>query len=71
MEKLGPIGFGNKPENRDTIVQFGAKGAENRIFKRDGADFLKSFGPSAEEIVAEENKTIREQKQMLKELGKN
>ena len=75
FKKLGPIGWGKKPENRSEIVHFGPKGGEDRILKKDGSGLLKSFtdkfknalGPSSEEILAEENQEVREAQQRLKE----
>ena len=32
--KLGPIGFGHKQRNENTIVSFGSKGGESAIFKK-------------------------------------
>ena len=78
IPKLGPIRLGNKLGNENTIVQFGERGAENRIFRKDGKGFLKSFtdrskealGLSAEEIISEKNTAIREERQRLKEAEK-
>ena len=75
LKKLGPIGWGKKPENRGVIVHFGPKGGEDRIVKKDGSDLLQSFkdrfkkalGPSSEEILAQENQEVREEQQRLKE----
>ena len=75
LKKLGPIGWGKKPENKGEIVHFGPKGGEDRVLKKDGSGLLKSFtdrfkkalGPSSEEILAKENKEIREQRQRLNE----
>jgi len=71
FQKLGPIGFGKKPNTQGNIVAYGPKGGETPIFKQDGSGFLKSFtdkfektlGPSAEQIIAEDRDTIREQRQ--------
>ena len=82
FKKLGPIGFGHKPENKGEIVQFGEgkgqKFGENRIFRKDNSGFLKSFtdkfekalGPSAENLLAENNQEIREERQRLAEAEK-
>ena len=43
FKKLGPIGWGKKPENRGEIVHFGPKGGEDRVLKKDGSGLLKSF----------------------------
>ena len=71
FRKLGPINFGKKQGNENTIVSFGSRGGETPIFRKDGSGLLKSFtdtkssalGPRAEEIIAEERDTIREIKQ--------
>ena len=76
--KLGPLGFSKKPGNEDTIVRFGPQGGEEAVFKKDGSGFLKSFtdkfktslGPSAENLLAEENQEIRELNQRKKEAEK-
>jgi len=43
FQKLGPIGFGKKPNTQGNIVSYGPKGGETPIFKQDGSGFLKSF----------------------------
>ena len=43
FSKLGPIGWGKKPENINKIVVFGPKGGEERVVKQDGARW---YGPS-------------------------
>ena len=73
--KLGPIGFGRKSENKCELVRYGAKGGEDRIFKKNRSGLLKSFidkaknalGPSSEELLAKENQEVREAQQRLKE----
>ena len=83
FRKLGPIGFGKKPENLEEIVKIG-KGqqfgktklyGETKIFKKDGSGLLKSFtdrfkkvrGPSSEELLAEKNQEEREMQQSMAE----
>ena len=74
FKALGPIGFSKKGAQAD-IVSFGPKGGETQIFKKDGSRLLKSFtdkfskqlGPSAEDILGEDNNTLREQRQRLLE----
>ena len=74
FSKIGPIGWGKRPENREEIVVFGPKGGKTRIVKQDGSGLLKSFtsrfkkplGPSSEEILAEENQEVREARQVYK-----
>ena len=69
--KLGPIGFGKKPGNEDTIVSFGTRGGETEIFRKDGKGILKKFtdmfktslGPEAESLIAQDNDEIRENRQ--------
>ena len=54
------------------------KGGESNIFKKDNSDLLKSFtdrfknalGLKAEEIIAEDNKSTREERQRLRETEK-
>ena len=78
FKKLGPIGWSKKPGNEDTMVSFGPHGGEERVFKKDGSGFLKSFtdrfktplGPSAEDILAEENQEVRELNQRKNEAEK-
>ena len=75
FKKLGPISFGKKPENKYELVRYGAKGGEDRIFKKDRSGLLKSFiekaknalGSRSEELLAEENQEISEAQQRLKE----
>ena len=72
LKKLGPIGFSKKGAQAD-IVSFGPKGGETKIFKTDGSGFLKSFtdkfskslGPSAEQIIKEDQDKIQEQRERL------
>ena len=70
FQKLGPIGFGKRIENRLSFVKFGPKGGEERIIKTANSDLLKSFvasnkkalGESAEELAAkktQEEKDLR------------
>ena len=68
------IGLGKKQNNQDKAVAFGPKGGETVIFKQDGnftASFLKQYsgalGPSAEEIIAEDQMTLRDTKQRVTE----
>ena len=76
--KLGPIGFGKKPGNENTIVSYGTRGGETEIFRKDGKDLLKKFkdkfktslGPEAESLIAQDNEEIRENRQRLKEAEK-
>ena len=73
FKKLGPIGLGKNPENKYQLVHFGIKGGEDRICKKDNSNLLKSFtdkfkqafGPSSEELLAEENQEVREAEQRL------
>ena len=75
--KLGPIGFSKKGDVAK-IVSFGPKGGESDIFKKNDSGLLKSLtdrfkntlGPKAEDIIAEDNKLITEEKQ-LREKEKN
>ena len=75
FQKLGPIGFGKRIENRLSFVKFGPKGGEERIIKADNSDLLKSFvasnkkalGPSAENIIVEDREGLAETNQRLKE----
>ena len=77
-QKQGPIGFNKKPGNEDTIVRFGPRGGEESVFKKDRSGFLKSFtdrfktslGPSAVNLLAEENQEIRELNQRKNEAEK-
>jgi hypothetical protein len=70
LGKLGPIGFSKKAGNENTIVSFGPRGGESKIFREDGSGLLKSFtdskssalGPRAEDIIVEDRDTIQEMK---------
>ena len=78
FSRIDPIGFGKKPENRGEIVTFGrgkgGKYGETRILKKDGSGLLKAFtdkfkkalGPRAEEVIAQDNQDIREDRQKVK-----
>ena len=78
FSRIDPIGFGKKPENRGQIVTFGrgkgGKYGETRILKKDGSGLLKAFtdkfkkalGPRAEEVIAQDNQDIREDRQKEK-----
>ena len=69
--KLGQIRFSKKGDDAK-IVLFGPKGGESDIFKKNDSGLLKSLtdrfkntlGPKAEDIIAEDNKSIREEKQL-------
>lgn len=69
--KLGQIGFSKKGDDAK-IVSFGPKGGESDIFKKNDSGLLKSLtdrckntlGLKAEDITAEDNKSIREEKQL-------
>ena len=68
------IGLGKKSTNQGKAVAFGPKGGETPIFKQDGnftASFLKQYsgalGLSAEEIIAEDQMTLRDTKQRVTE----
>ena len=68
------IGLGKQKGNQGKVVAFGPKGGETAIFKQDGnftASFLKQYsgalGPSAEEIIAEDQMTLRDTKQRVTE----
>ena len=73
--KLGPIGFGKKIENQFKFVKFGGKGGESRIIKADNSGLLKTFvdsnrealGPSAENIIAEDNTALQDTQRRLDE----
>ena len=68
FQKLGPLGFGKRAENRFSFVKFGAKGGESRIMKADNSGLPKSFidsnrkalGKSAEELAAEKAQEARD-----------
>ena len=72
--KLGPIGFGKKRGNENTIVSYGTKGGETEIFRKDGKGLLKKFtdkfktslGPEAESLIAQDNDEIREKPAEIK-----
>ena len=76
--KLGPIGFGKKPGNENTIVSYGTRGGETEIFRKDGKGILQKFkdmkktslGPDAESLIAQDNAEIRENQQRLREAEK-
>ena len=69
--KLDPIGFSKKGDVAK-IVSFGPKGGESDSFKKNDSGLLKSLtdrfkntlGPKAEDIIAEDNKLITEEKQL-------
>ena len=71
FKKLGPIGFGRKPGNENTI---GSKGGETKIFKQDGRSLLKNFtdkyknslGPEAESLIDKDNVIIREYESQIR-----
>ena len=63
--KLGPIGFGKKPGNENTIVSYGTRGGEKFTDK-----FKTSLGPEAESLIAQDNDEIRENRQRLREAEK-
>ncbi|KAL9959890.1 hypothetical protein ACROYT_G033262 [Oculina patagonica] len=75
FKKIGPIGFGKRPENDGKIVSFGSRGGDDEIFKKDGTGLLKKFtdkykvalGPPAEDVIAQDNEEIRETRQSLRE----
>ena len=60
------------------LVTFGPRGGENRIFKKDGTGFLKSFidsnrealGLTAEEEISQYGEEIRQNRQSLREAEK-
>ena len=62
-------------KNTGEVVAIGSKGAEYKVLKDDESGLMKSFlnsfknklGPSAEEIIAQDRDTIREQQQRLVE----
>ena len=78
LGKLGPIGFGKKPGNENTIVSYGTKDGETEIFRKDGKGLLKKFtdkfktslGSEAESLIAQDNDEIRENRQRLREAEK-
>ena len=68
------IGLGKKQGNQDKPVVFGPKGGETVIFNRDWtfrADFSQRYsgalGPSAENIIAEDNTALGDTQQRLTE----
>ena len=68
------VGLGKKQTNQGKAVAFGPKGGETVIFKQDGtftAAFSKQYsgalGPSAEEIIAEDQTSLRETQQRVTE----
>ena len=68
------IGLGKKQTNQGKAVAFGPKGDETVVFKQDGtftASFSKQYsgalGPSAEEILAEDQMTLRDTQQRVTE----
>ena len=68
------IGLGKKSNNQGKAVAFGPKGGETVIFKEDGnftASFLKQYsgalGASAEEIIVEDQMTLRDTQQRVTE----
>ena len=75
FSQIDPIGWGKKPENQGEIVSFGkgkgGKFGETRVLKKGGRGFLKAFtdkfskalGPSAEDLIAQDNQELRELKQ--------
>ena len=82
FSRIDPIGFGKKPENLGEIVTFGKgkgdKYGETRVFKKDGSGFLKAFtdkfskalGPSAKDLIAQDNQELRGLKQRKAEAEK-
>ena len=78
FKKLGPIGF-SKKGNQSEIVSFGPRGGESKSFKVGDEGLLKSFrdskksalGQRAEDIIAEDRDTIKEQRQRLREAETN
>ena len=68
------LGLGKKQNNQGKAVAFGPKGGETVVFKQDGkftASFLKQYsgalGPSAEEIIAEDQMSLRDTQQRVTE----
>ena len=68
------IGLGKKQDNQGKAVVFGPKGGETVFFKQDGnftAKFSQQYssvlGPSAENIIAEDQMTLRDTQTRLKE----
>ena len=68
------IGFGKKPKNQGKAVVFGPEGGETVIFKKDNT-FTKAFsnqysdalGPSAENVIAEDNTALQDAKRRIAE----
>ena len=79
FSKIDPMGFGKTKENQGEIVTFGkgkgGKFGETRVLKKRGGGLLQAFktkfhkalGPSAEELIAQDNQEIRELKQRQEE----
>ena len=79
FSQIDSMGFGKKQENQGEIVTFGqgkgGKYGETRVLKKRSRGLLKAFtdkfkdalGPSAEELIAKDNKEIRELKQRQEE----
>ena len=79
FSQIDPIGFGGKPENEGVIVTKGrgkgGKFGKTRILKKNGRDLLKALtdkfknalGPTAEELLAEDNQEIRDLNQRKQE----
>ena len=73
---LAQSGFAKQEMKLNSFV-WGKRG-ESNIFKKDNSDLLKSFtdrfknvlGPKAENIIAEDNKSTREERQRLREAEK-
>ena len=75
FSQIDPIGWGKKPENQGEIVSFGkgkgGKFGETRVLKKGGRGLLKAFtdkfskalGPSAENLIAQDNQELRALKQ--------
>ena len=68
------VGLGKKQANQGKAVAFGPKGGETVIFKQDGnftAAFSKQYsdalGPSAEDIIAEDQPVLSDTQQRLTE----
>ena len=65
--KLGPIGFGKKPGNENTIVSYGTRGGETEIFKKFTDKFKTSLGPEAKSLLSQDNEEIKEIRQSIRE----
>ena len=68
------FGLGKKPNNQGKVVAIGPKGGEYVILKRDNtftSEFSKQYsgalGPSAEDILAEDQMTLRDTQQRVTE----